>query len=164
MATKKGIILTAIILGAITIASFLLWIIPQHNNSIVITDFRNELQSVQERQGIIANEVESDLKSMLNGTMSPDDFISRAQISESQVNSLLTEIIESRAPQEWQDSYLNYGESLKNYNDYLTETIILANKLKGSTSTNDLKGDFEKIAELKKASESYALKSNETKP
>ncbi|HEV2193000.1 MAG TPA: hypothetical protein VGR54_05190 [Nitrosopumilaceae archaeon] len=165
MATKKGIILTAIILGIITAASFSLWLIPQHSNSgPLLSDYRNELESIKERHDIIINETSNELNNMLGGSLSPDDFITRAQTSSSQVDSLLSEIIESRAPQEWRESYLNYGEALKKYNDYLTETIVIANKVKGNVSINDLQGELQKLDSMRKESKSYAIKANETKP
>jgi ABC-type antimicrobial peptide transport system permease subunit len=165
MATKKGIILTAVILGAITAASFSLWFIPQHENSgPFISDYRNELESIKERHSIIINETSDELNNMLGGTLSPDDFITRAQTSSSQVDSLLSEIIESRAPQEWRDSYLNYGEALKKYNDYLTETIVIANKVKDNVSSSDLQSELQKLDSMKKEFQSLAIKVNETNP
>ncbi|HET6458933.1 MAG TPA: hypothetical protein VFG24_08665 [Nitrosopumilaceae archaeon] len=165
MATKKGIILTAIILCIITAASFSLWLIPQHSNSgPLISDYNSELESIKERQGIIINETSNELNNMLIGSLSPDDFITGAQTSSSQIDSLLSEIIESRAPQEWRESYLNYGEALKKYNDYLTETIVIANKVKGNVSINDLQDELQKLDSMKKESEIYAIKANETKP
>ena len=165
VATKKGIILTAVILGIITAASFSLWLIPQHTNSgPVISDYRSELESIKERHDIIINETSDELNNMLGGSLSPDDFITRAQTSSSQIDSLLSEIIESRAPQEWRESYLNYGEALKKYNDYLTETIVIANKVKDNVSINDLQDELQKLDSVKKESEGYAIKANETKP
>ena len=165
MATKKGIILTAIILGIITVASFSLWLVPQHSNSgPLISDYNSELESIKERHGIIINETSGELNNMLNGSISTDDFITGAQTSSSQVDSLLSEIIESKAPQEWRESYLNYGEALKKYNEYLTETIVIANKVKNNVSTNDLQGELQKLDSVKKESESFTIKANETKP
>jgi hypothetical protein len=165
MATKKGIIITATILGVITVASFSIWLIPQHGgSSFVISDYRNELDSIIERHKVIMNEIDDDWKNLIAGSLSFDDFIARAQTSTSQINTLLSEIIESRAPQEWDESYLNYGESLKKYDDYLTETIVIANKMKGGVSINDLKDELQKLDIIKKESESFAIKANETKP
>ena len=165
MATKKGIILTAIILAVITAASFSLWMIPQNQSSgPVISDYRNELESIKERHDIIITETSDELKNMLEGSLSPVDFITRAQTSSSQIASLLSEIIESKAPQEWRESYLNYGESLKTYNDYLTETIVLANKVKENVSSNDLQVELQKLDSMRNESETYAIKANETKP
>jgi hypothetical protein len=165
VATKKGIILTAIILGLVTAASFLIWSLPQHENQgTLISDYRSEIESIKERHEVIINETNDEWKNMLAGSLSPDDFITGAQTSSSQVDSLLSEIIESRAPQEWHESYLNYGQALKKYNDYLTETIVIANKVKDNVSINDLQDELQKLDSVKKESESYAIKANETKP
>ena len=80
MATKKGLILTAVTLSAITAASFLIWIIPQQNSpGFVISDYNSEINSIKERHQIISNEMDDALKNMTSGSLSPDDFISRAQ-------------------------------------------------------------------------------------
>ena len=48
MASKKGIIVTAIILAAITGASFLLWLVPQENETtFVVSDYGEYLDSVK---------------------------------------------------------------------------------------------------------------------
>ncbi len=165
MATRKGIVVTAIILVAISAASFVIWIVPQNRgSSFVVSDYKSELESVRERQTLIATEMESGLKELLDKTLPPDDFVTRAQTSSAQVTSLITELIESNPPIEWRESYLNYDESLKKYNEYLTESISLAKKMKGGISLVDLNEEISKIDSLKKESNSLVRKSNETRP
>ncbi|OLE40746.1 MAG: hypothetical protein AUG16_02815 [Thaumarchaeota archaeon 13_1_20CM_2_39_20] len=165
MATRKGIVVTAIILVAISAASFVIWIVPQNRgSSFVVSDYKSELESVRERQTLIATEMESGLKELLDKTLPPDDFVTRAQTSSAQVTSLITELIESNPPVEWRESYLNYDESLKKYNEYLTESISLAKKMKGGISLVDLNEEISKIDSLKKESNSLVRKSNETRP
>ena len=165
MITKRGIVITVVILGAITAASFSVWLIPQNDDSsFVVSDFQGHLESIKARHGVIAEEIESDLQNMIGGTVLPDDFILKAEASSSQINSLIIEIVKSGAPQEWQESYLNYDESLKRYNDYLREAIGMANKMKGDISDAELQESLERLDGIKKESESFALKSDETKP
>ena len=165
MITKRGIAITIVILGAITAASFSVWLIPQNDDSsFVVSDFQVHLESIKARHGVIAEETESDLQNMIGGTVLPDDFILKAEISSSQINSLIIEIVKSEAPQEWQESYLNYDESLKRYNGYLREAISIANKMKGDISDAELQESLERLDGIKKESESFALKSDETKP
>jgi len=165
MVTRKGIVVTAIILVAISAASFVIWIVPQNRgSSFVVSDYKSELESVRERQTLIATEMESGLKELLDKTLPPDDFVTRAQTSSAQVTSLITELIESNPPIEWRESYLNYDESLKKYNEYLTESISLAKKMKGGISLVDLNEEISKIDSLKKESNSLVRKSNETRP
>ena len=164
MAKKRGIIVTIIILAAITSVSFSIWLIPQkEDSSFVISDFKAQLESMQARQKVISDEIETDLQALLGGTVTPDNFIVRAEASTSQINVLIIELVESRAPQEWYESYLNYGESLKSYNSYLRETIVLANKIKENNS-GDFKENLEKMGALKKESVEFALKADKTKP
>lgn len=165
MITKRGIAITVVILGAITAASFSVWLIPQNDDSsFVVSDFQGHLESIKARHGVIAEEIESDLQNMIGGTVLPDDFILKAEASSSQINSLIIEVVKSGAPQEWQESYVNYDESLKRYNDYLRETIGIANKMKGDISDAELQESLERLDGIKKESESFALKSDETKP
>jgi len=163
--TKRGIAITVVILGAITAASFSVWLIPQNDDSsFVVSDFQEHLESIKARHDVIAEEIESDLQNMIGGTVLPDDFILKAEASSSQINSLIIEIVKSGTPQEWQESYLNYDESLKRYNDYLRESVGIANEMKGDISDAELQESLERLDGIKKESESFALKSDETKP
>lgn len=165
MATKKGIIITAIILGAIAAGSSVTWILPQNRgSSIVVSDYGNELEGVKEKHALIMTSMDSNLKSMLNKTLSPDDFTSMAQTSSAQTTSLISELIESNPPTEWKVSYLNYAEALKKYNDYLTESIALASKIKSGISASDMSDETSKIGSLMNDTYSFIAKSNETKP
>ena len=165
MVTKKGLIVTAIMLGAITTASFFIWIFPQNRGSTVaVSDYGDEIESVRERHALIMDEMDSNLKSMLNNTLSPDDFVDRAQASSSQVTSLISELIESNPSSEWRESYLSYDEALKKYNDYLTESISLASKIKSGISPSDMSDEMSKLTSLRNDTNSYIVMSNETKP
>ena len=163
MAKKRGIIITAAILAAITAVSFSMWFIPQKENSVfVVSDFKANLEDIQTKQKVIADEIETDLQAMLAGTVTPDNFIMRAEASSSQINALIIEIMGSEAPQQWHESYLNYGESLKSYNSYLRETIVLANKIKDGNS--NIQENLDKLDALKKETETLVLRADETKP
>ena len=164
LAKKRGIIVTILTLAAITVVSFSVWLIPQkEDSSFVVSDFKAHLESIQARQKVISDEIQTDLQAVLAGTVTPDNFIMRAKASTSQINALIIELVESGAPQEWHESYLNYGESLKSYNSYLRETIVLANKIKEGNSDN-IQVNLERLDVLKKESEAFALKTDETKP
>ena len=48
MASRKGVVLTVIILAAITAASFSLWLIPQnYEATFVVTDYESYLDGVK---------------------------------------------------------------------------------------------------------------------
>jgi len=164
LAKKRGIVVTIVVLAAITGVSFSVWLIPQKEESVlVVSDFKEHLESIQARQKVIADEIETDLKAVLADTVTPDNFIMRAEASTSQINALIIELVESGASQEWHESYLNYGESLKSYNSYLRETIVLVNKIKEGNSDN-IQVNLERLDVLKKESDAFALKADETRP
>lgn len=165
MVTKKGIIITAAILAVIAGASFVVWFLPQnHGSSFVVSDYKNELDSVKERYLLISEDTESSLKELTDRTLTPDNFTNQAQVSSSQITSLISELIESNPPTEWKQSYGAYYESLKKYNDYLAETISLANKIKGGAPSSDISDEMSKIDSLKQESDALASKSNQTSP
>ena len=57
MASKKGVIVTVIILAAITGASFLFWIIPENNETtFVISDYGNYLDEVKNIHEVYRNQ------------------------------------------------------------------------------------------------------------
>jgi len=164
LAKKRGIIVTIVIIAAITAVSFSVWFIPQNgDSSFVVSDFKAHLESIETRQQVIDDEIETDLQAMLAATVTPDNFIMRAEASTSQINALMIELVESGASQQWHESYLNYGESLRSYNSYLRETIVLANKIREGNSDN-IQENLERLDVLKKESEAFAFKADETKP
>ncbi|HET7345301.1 MAG TPA: hypothetical protein VFJ05_05465, partial [Nitrososphaeraceae archaeon] len=106
MASKKGIIITISILAAISSASFVIWFLPQNNDSsLVVSDYKNELDSIKERKSLISSEIDSSLKGLSDKSISPEEFINKIRVSSSQVTSLVSELIESNAPPQWQQSY-----------------------------------------------------------
>lgn len=165
MATKKGIIITGIILAAIGGASFVVWFMPQnHGSTVVVSDYKSELDGVKEKHALISSDIESGLKGLSDKTLSPDNFTSQAQISSSQVSSLISELVESNPPTEWKQSYGAYYESLKKYNDYLAETISLASKIKDGASPSEISDEMSKMNSLKQESDALAAKSDQVRP
>lgn len=131
---------------------------------MVVSDYGNELEGVKDRHSLIIAAMDSNLKDLMNKTVTPDDFVSMAQTSSSQTTALISELIQVNPPPEWRASYINYDEALKKYNDYLSETIVLANMMKGNASTPDLTNEMSKIGSLRNDTYSFIEKANETKP
>ena len=165
MASKKGIIITAIILAAITGASFLIWQIPTDlSMTVVVSDFESHIVGIDERFKIISSALDESFEEMVNGGITPDEYITIAEISSTQINSQIIELVESQAPDEWLDSYLNDLESLRSYNSYIRETIVLANLLNDDFTMSDKEEALEKISLLKQESIDYAQMSLSTRP
>ena len=165
MATKKGIIITATILGVITAASFMIWQIPNNPQmSIVVSDFRTHINGIDERYRIISSAVDESFEQMLNDEISSDEYISIAEISSTQINSQIIELVESEATDEWIDSYLNNLESLRAYNSYIRETIVFANLLNQDSTESEKNDLIAKIEQLKQESKDFAELSLSSRP
>ena len=165
MASKKGIGLTIGILSAIVAASFIFWMIPQQSPmTIVVTDFENHLDGIKAKHDIISSGLEEPFSQMLNGEISHEEYIRIAMISTSQVNAIIIEMVDSGAPDDWQESYINYLESLRSFNTYIRETIVVANMIENDSDMNSIDNTLNEIERLKLDSESFAYASDKSRP
>jgi len=162
MASKKGIIITVIILVAITAASFLFWVIPQDNPStLVVSDYENYLDGVKKIHEILQESIETEFQNLLNEKTSPDEYIAITEVTSSQVTAQISEFITSKPPEEWQDSYISYMEALKKFNAYIVETKVAANMLKEGQIDTEI---MQRIQSLRLESQELINKSNELRP
>ena len=165
MASKKGVSLTIGILAAITIASFLIWFLPEYNEMVfVVSDFESHLDGIKNVHGVISDTVDAEFQNLLNEKISPQDYIKQAEILSVQINSQIIQLVESKATDEWQESYLNYLESLKQYNSYIRETIVVATMIEEGAESSEIDEFITKINEFKENSEFFILKSDSTRP
>ncbi|MFN3654751.1 MAG: hypothetical protein ACK4TO_05440 [Candidatus Nitrosotenuis sp.] len=164
MRSTKGFIITGIILGVITVASFAVWLIPQNSQTrFAITNAEQQLDAIIEQQKTIRETIADELDKMYIGEITPDNYISIAEISSSQINSFIITTIESDVPSEWHDSYLAIAESMRSYNSYIRETIVVAEKLK-SDANLDITQEKAKLDELLRRSEEYLADANDARP
>jgi len=164
LASKKGIIITVTILAAIFAASFLVWLIPLNvETNFVISDFGNHLYKAKEIHLTLQTGIDQEFQNMLDEEITPEEYIELAEISSSQVNSIIIQLVESKAPEEWYESYLSYIEALKKFNSEIRETIVIAKMISDDKldESNDI---FEKIKNLRKDSQTLASISEEAKP
>lgn len=165
MASKKGVFLTIGILAAITIASFVFWFFPLNSElTFVVTDFESHLDGVKNVHGVISEAVETEFQNLLDGKISPQEYIEQAEISSEQINSQIIQLVESKATEEWYESYINYIESLKQYNSYIRETIVVATMIEEGTESAEIEKFIAEINQFKENSESHILKSDNTRP
>ncbi len=164
MASKKGIAVTIIILGAITGASFLFWMVPQETQmSFVVSDYESYLDGIKERHSILDDSVETEFQNLRDGNISPDEYLQIADVVSSQVTGQISEFVTSKPPTEWQESYISYMEALKNFNTYVTETKVYANLVKDG-NTDNLDETLEKIQNLKSEAERLVQISDGSRP
>ena len=157
--------MTIVILVAITIASFFVWLTPQsYDATFVVSDFKSHLDGIKEVHGALADGIEKEFQKMLNGDITPDQYIEVAEISSSQINSQIIQLVESKASQEWQESYLNYLEALRATNSNIRETIVVANMIKENADKQNVDEVVKKIDQLKEESKSFVSASDSARP
>jgi len=165
LATKKGIAVTVIILASITAASFLVWFIPQNNeNKIIVSDFKTHLDNIKEIHFTLQTEVDQEFQDLLDKKITPNEYIEIAEVLSSQVNSQIIQLVESKAPVEWHESYLNYIESLKKFNLEIRETIVIAKLMNENNESVEFQDILQKIDALRKDSKSLAVTSDNARP
>ena len=91
MASKKGIVITAIILAAITGASFLLWVIPQENDTtFIVTDYQGYLDGAENIHEVLQESIDIEYQNLRDGKISPEDYITVTEVTSSQVTTQIT--------------------------------------------------------------------------
>lgn len=165
MASKKGIVITVIILTAITGGSFLLWVIPQDvETTFVVSDYENYLDGVKNIHEVLQETIDLEYQNLRNGKISPQEYIAVTEITSSQVTAQISEFVTSKPPEEWQASYISYMDSLKSFNSYVIETKVLANMIENESSEEQMNETIEKINLLKSEFTEFVKMSDQSRP
>lgn len=156
---------TVVILVAITIGSFFVWLTPQSYDAIfVVSDFKSHLDGVKEIHLVIVDGTEKEFQKILNGEITPEQYIEVAEISSSQINAQIIQLVESNASEEWEESYLNYIEALRATNSHIRETIVVANMIKDNSAKEEIEQIVKKIERLKEEAKSFVSASDSARP
>ena len=165
MASKKGIAVTAAILVGVVAASFLVYLLPEDTTmKISVSDFEKHLDITKERATMEVTGIDDSFKKLMNGEIDPDEYINMAEVSSSQLNSLVIELTNSGATQEWTESYVNYIGALKKLNNKITETIVVANLINDDSNTDSIDDILSKIKQLETESLDLMTKSDNSRP
>jgi hypothetical protein len=165
MASRKGIILTIVILAAITGASFVFWSIPQKSEStFVVTDYRNYLDGVKKIHEILQEDIDVEFQNMLDGKISPDEYITSTEVTTSQITAKISEFVTSKPSEPWQESYISYMDALKKFNSYVVETKVYANMIKEGSDQQEMSKILQKLETLKAESKELVKNSDNLRP
>ena len=165
MASKKGIAITAIILASITGASFLLWVIPQENDTtFIVTDYEGYLDGVKNIHEVLQESIDIEYQNLLDGKIPPNDYITVTEVTSSQVTTQISEFVTSKPSEKWQESYISYMNGMKKFNEYILETKVLANQIENESMDAEILETVHKIESIKAESMEYIKKSNDLRP
>ena len=113
---------------------------------------------------VLQESIEIEFQSLQNGDISPEDYMIVTEVTSSQVTAQISEFVTSKPPEEWQDSYINYMESMKKFNAYIGETKVFANLIQNENSEEEIAQTLDKINQLKSESHELAEMSHNTRP
>ena len=166
MASKKGIIVTVAILAVITGASFLFWLVPQGSTetTFVVSDYESYLDGKKNIHEVLEESIEMEYENLLNGAITPEDYIAITDVTSSQITAQISEFVTSKPPQEWQPSYINYMDAMKTFNSYVGETKVLANMIENESSQEEMEETKQKIESLKAEYLEFIKISDESRP
>ena len=165
MASTKGIAVTIAILVGVVSASFMVYLIPENTTmKIVVSDFEKHLDITKEKASMEVAGIDESFEKLMEKKMSPDEYIRIAEVSSSQINSLIIELTNSGATEEWTESYINYIVALKKLNEKITETIVVANLMNSDNNSNSINEIIAKIHQLEIESQDLMKKSDNTRP
>ena len=165
MASKKGIAVTVAILVGVVAASFLVYLLPEDTTmKISISDFENHLDITKERATMEVTGIDESFQKLMNNEIGPDEYIIIAEVSASQLNSLIIELTNSGATQEWSESYVNYIGALKKLNGKITETVVVANLITDDSNSDSINEILAKIKQLETESLDLIKKSDSSRP
>ena len=165
MASKKGIVITVIILAAITGASFLLWVIPQDNDTtFIVTDYEGYLDGAKNIHEVLQESIDIEYQNLRNGKISPVDYVAITEVTSSQVTTQISEFVTSKPSEQWQESYISYMNGMKKFNEYILETKVLANQIENEIPNAEILETIDKIESIKAESIEHIKKSNDLRP
>ena len=165
MASKKGIGITVIILAAITGASFLLWVIPQENDTtFIVTDYEGYLDGAKNIHEVLQESIDIEYNNLREGKILPSDYITITEVTSSQVTTQISEFVTSKPSEQWQESYISYMNGMKKFNEYILETKVLANQIENGNLDEEILQTVNKIETIKAESIEFVKKSNELRP
>ena len=165
MASKKGIGVTIAFLVGVVAASFLVYLIPEDTTmKIVVSDFEKYLDITKEKAMLESVSIDESFEKLMEKKMSPNEYIGIAKVSSSQINSLIIELTDSGATQEWVESYVDYIGALKKLNEKITETIVVANLMNDDDNSNSINEIIAKMHQLETESLDLIKKSDNTRP
>ena len=165
MGSRKGIAVTMAILVGVVAASFLVYLIPEDTTmKITVSDFGKHLDITKERATMESSSIDESFKKLMKNDMSQDEYIRIAEVSSSQINSLIIELTNSGATQEWTESYVNYIGALKKLSEMITETIVVASLMDNDDNSDSVNEIIAKIHQLETESLELTKKSDAARP
>ena len=165
MGSKKGIVVTLVILIGVVAASFLFYLIPEDTGmKLIVSDFERNLDDIDERTLLLSTSIDESFEDLNNHRLTSEEYFVVARVTQSQINSSIIELTLSNPPQEWVASYKTYIDALKKLNEQITETVVVANLMNDDGNSDSINEIISKIYELRAELLNLIEKSDNLRP
>lgn len=167
LATRKGIALTALIIGGFVAASFLVYFIPSSPQVEIVgpSDTKARLIEAMERSNAVVDEFQSKFDMWKNGELNKGGFDESATIAINQANGLILDLRSSNISEEWMESYDLYIQALENYRTYFEKgKEYVSAKSAGNLTPEQGNSMIDSMANVLDQAEDLALASNVAMP
>jgi hypothetical protein len=155
LASKKGIVITAIIAVGIIGASMMIWLVPQQRtpSGINITDKEgaaadaanlpaDNLSFVYTQHNFAVTEVENSFDKWTKDQISTAEMNAAINSAKASLDALKKRVDTPGIPQQWQQSYSLYSQALGKFGTYLDE-------MKKTVDSSDKNTDQSKLETIK---------------
>jgi hypothetical protein len=129
--SKKGLMLTCILVAAILGASFVVWLIPSENvpnqvssnMTVTFRDPNSTLISIKNQFIVLQGELQNQINNITQTSKANNDsgFRSLIDASITQNNELMLSLLNGKPGQSLMPDYLNLMSAMKNYSLYLSD-------------------------------------------
>lgn len=161
MASKKGVAVTAALLGGILAASFAVWALPQGpGTAIEVSDFEGHIDGVQGIHRVLSEELDSSFRDLQEGRITAEQYRELAETTSSQINEQIVGLVGSGADEAWQASYAAYLEALRTQNTLVRETIAAAE----TAGERGAQESAQRIEDLQERIEALVAESERARP
>ena len=160
MASKKGIIMTIVVLGVITAASFLVWTLPQ-SATISVSDYGEYLDRAQQINQVVVDGIDNNFQMLTSGELDVDEYVDTAKTSSTQLRSELIQMMQVGVPEQWAQSYQKQVDSTKLSIEYIRETITAAEKIGKGDNADDA---IIKAEDVRERADDAAMRVNPVRP
>ncbi len=150
---SRGKIITASALAGLTLALALVFIInlsdwlPQDTAMVIITDdYSSLLDESLNIQNAIHDSLWDQYQSMLNGTITTQEYSVMAQTALDQTTAQIRTLVTAGAPPQWAERYSQAIESLRAFNSMIRETVVHADILERGDRDDDT---VQRVADLR---------------
>ncbi|MDA7952687.1 MAG: hypothetical protein MPI95_01005 [Nitrosopumilus sp.] len=125
MASKRGLVLTAGLLAAITAASFAIWLPGTSTPTLVVSDPGDHLDGIEAVRAVLAESIRSEYGAVLEGAPR-GPYEESAQAAARQARGQMAELLSASPPAGWEASYAAQAGAVRALGAYIVETMAAA--------------------------------------